>query len=106
MKFYGAFLLAFVFHSSLVRAGGPTVDLRPLAQNDCSVQEVGPLVQKQLQTFFETGYYDRTVYFQTTEMNPLRASSEPHKACPFDTLEVFENHGTGNCLGISRYVQK
>lgn len=107
IQYFLYFLASVISQFSYLSAEGGEYKLKALAQSRCSIQTVGPIVREELHRFIKSAYYDRSIYFLETDLNPLQGLEEPYRRKRFfDTLKAFEKHGSGNCVGMSKFLKK
>ena len=81
-----------------------TIKKLPLVQQKCLVSDVETIVRKELESLFSKSYYDRSVYYLETKLNPLKDTDL--KKYNFDSLLIAKKYGTADCVGISKKFQE
>lgn len=68
--------------------------LREIKKDSCLVHLLADQIKDQYHQFFKESYYDRSVYDLEAGLD-----SKPQ----FNSLQIFDQYGTANCVGISQY---
>lgn len=105
---YFIYVVGVLFSCNVFAVGGD-YKFGPLVQQSCSVNDkrLQKKLRLEMDRFFETAYYDRTVYYLESGLKPMAADLEnSFNQCSFNSKEMFKRHGSANCVGMAQYYQE